>query len=64
MNRAFSLVERCAASPTGWVEISDDGPDDLDVEKFTSAELLAHPDVRVLSANEAAEAERVDREEC
>ena len=60
----FSIVERCAASPTGWVEVSDDGPDDLSfVAGLTRSELMARSDVRMLSAGLAAEADQVDGED-
>ena len=62
--RHFSAVERCAASPTGWVEIADDGPDDFSfLTALTRSELMARSDVRVLSAELAAEADRVDGED-
>jgi hypothetical protein len=64
MDRHFSAVERCPASPTGWVEIADDGPDDFGfLTGLTRSELMARPDVRVLSAELAAEADRVDQED-
>lgn len=60
---AYGTVCRSLASPTGWVEVHDDCDDDFAVVlQLTPAELLAHPLVRVLSAEEAEEADRVWRE--
>ena len=62
---AFSTVAFCPASPTGFVEISDDFDfDDVTViERLSAAEILAHPHVRLLSPDDAAEARRVSESE-
>jgi hypothetical protein len=59
----FSTVIPCPASLTRWVEAADELDDLSFIPTMTAAELFAHPLVRQLSAEGAAEAERVELDE-
>jgi hypothetical protein len=62
--QAFSAVVRNLNSPTLWIEIADssDLTDDAAAE-LTASEILSRSDVRVLSRDDAFEADRVWFEE-
>jgi len=59
----FSSVVPCPASPTRWAEAADELDDLSFIATMTAADLLAHPFVRPASAEDAAEAERVELDE-